>query len=190
MRRMKIGYARVSGDNQTLHTQLDALAKAGCDRVYQEHACGKGTDRQELEACLKALRAGDCLTVWRLDRLGRNLGELVRIVNELDARSVGFESVTENIETASDSGGLVTRLFAALAEFERNTARDRTLAGLRSAEARGRKGGRPRKLACREELDRLRTLVNEGTVPIKEIASRFGVSRATVYRLALTDDTP
>jgi DNA invertase Pin-like site-specific DNA recombinase len=105
MRRMKIGYARVSTDDQTLDLQLDAPAQAGCELVYQEHASGKNAGRQEPEACLKALRSGDCLSVWRLDRLGRNLGDLVRIVNELEARSVGFESVMECIETTSPSGG-------------------------------------------------------------------------------------
>jgi len=190
MRRMKIGYARVSTDDQTLDLQLDALAQAGCELVYQEHASGKNTGRQELDACLKALRSGDCLAVWRLDRLGRNLGDLVRIVNELEARSVGFESVMEHIETTSPSGKLVFHLFAALAEFERNVTRERTLAGLRSARARGRKGGRPKKLTRKEDLDMLRALVKEGVTPVKDIAVRFGVSRATVYRLAPTNGKP
>jgi DNA invertase Pin-like site-specific DNA recombinase len=190
MRRMKIGYARVSTDDQTLDLQLDALAQAGCELIYQEHASGKNTGRQELDACLKALRSGDCLAVWRLDRLGRNLGDLVRIVNELEARSVGFESVMEHIETTSPSGKLVFHLFAALAEFERNVTRERTLAGLRSARARGRKGGRPKKLTGKEDLDMLRALVKGGVTPVKDIAVRFGVSRATVYRLAPTNGKP
>jgi len=180
---MKIGYARVSTDDQTLDLQLDALAQSGCQLTYQEHASGKKADRQELEACLKALRVEDCLVVWRLDRLGRNLADLVRIVNELEARSVGFESIMENIETTSPSGKLVFHLFAALAEFERNVIRERTLAGLRSARARGRKGGRPKKLARQEDLDMLRALVKEGNTRVKDIAARFGISRATVYRL-------
>jgi DNA invertase Pin-like site-specific DNA recombinase len=187
---MKIGYARVSTDDQTLDLQLDALAQAGCELIYQEHASGKNTGRQELDACLKALRSGDCLAVWRLDRLGRNLGDLVRIVNELEARSVGFESVMEHIETTSPSGKLVFHLFAALAEFERNVTRERTLAGLRSARARGRKGGRPKKLTGKEDLDMLRALVKGGVTPVKDIAVRFGVSRATVYRLAPTNGKP
>jgi DNA invertase Pin-like site-specific DNA recombinase len=184
MGRMKIGYARVSTDDQTLDLQLDALAQAGCALVYQEHASGKNAGRQELEACLKALRAGDCLVVWRLDRLGRNLGDLVGIVNGLEARSVGFESLMESIETTSPSGKLVFHLFAALAEFERNVTRERTLAGLRSARARGRAGGRPKKLPRQEDLNMLRALVREGNTPVKDIAARFGISRATVYRLA------
>ncbi len=184
MGRMKIGYARVSTDDQTLDLQLDALAQAGCERVYQEHASGKNAGRQELEACLKALRTGDCLVVWRLDRLGRNLGDLVGIVNGLEAQSMGFESLMESIETTSPSGKLVFHLFAALAEFERNVTRERTLAGLRSARARGRTGGRPKKLPRKEDLDMLRALVREGNTPVKDIAARFGISRATVYRLA------
>ena len=184
---MKIGYARVSTDDQTLNLQLDALAQSGCQLTYQEHASGKKADRQELEACLKALRAEDCLVVWRLDRLGRNLADLVRIVNELEARSVGFESIMENIETTSPAGKLVFHLFAALAEFERNVIRERTLAGLRSARARGRKGGRPKKLTRREDLDMLRALGKQGNTQVKDIAARFGISRATVYRLAPTN---
>jgi DNA invertase Pin-like site-specific DNA recombinase len=184
MGRMKIGYARVSTDDQTLNPQLDALAQAGCELLYQEHASGKTAERRELEACLKALRAGDCLVVWRLDRLGRNLGDLVGIVNALEARAVGFASLTENIETTSPAGKLVFHLFAALAEFERNVIRERTMVGLRSARARGRKGGRPKKLPRQEDIDMLRALVKEGSIPIKDIAARFGVSRATVHRLA------
>ena len=187
MRRMKIGYARVSTDDQTLDLQLDALAQAGCALVYQEHASGKSARRQELEACLKALRTGDCLIVWRLDRLGRNLGDLVGIINELETRSVGFESLMESIETTSPSGKLVFHLFAALAEFERNMTRERTLAGLRSARARGRTGGRPKKLPRKEDLDMLRVLVREGNTPVKDIAARFGISRATVYRRTLAN---
>jgi hypothetical protein len=114
----------------------------------------------------------------------------VRIVNELEARSVGFESVMEHIETTSPSGKLVFHLFAALAEFERNVTRERTLAGLRSARARGRKGGRPKKLTRKEGLDMLRALVKEGITPVKDIAVRFGVSRATVYRLAPKNGKP
>ena len=190
MRRMKIGYARVSTDDQTLDLQLDALAQAGCALVYQEHASGKSARRQELEACLKALRTGDCLIVWRLDRLGRNLGDLVGIINGLETRSVGFESLMESIETTSPSGKLVFHLFAALAEFERNMTRERTLAGLRSARARGRTGGRPKKLPRKEDLDMLRALVREGNTPVKDIAARFGISRATVYRRALANGKP
>ena len=108
---MKIGYAGVSTDDQTLDIQLDAITQAGCELVYQEQASGKNAGRQELDACLKVLSSGDCLSVWLLDRFGRNLGDLVRIVNELEASSVGFESVMERIETTSSSGKLLFHLF-------------------------------------------------------------------------------
>ena len=122
---MNIGYARVSTDSQILDLQLDALSVNGCETVYQEHASGKNTARPELENCLKALRAGDTLTVWRLDRLGRSLHDLTKIVNDLETRGVGFASLTEQINTTSPSGKLVFQLFGALAEFEKNLIAER-----------------------------------------------------------------
>ena len=138
----KIGYARVSTDDQHLDLQNDALKKAGCSVIYEEKASGKNTERLELEQCRKALRAGDTLIVWRLDRLGRSLPDLVRIVAELERDGIGFESLTEKIETTNANGKLTFHIFAALAEFERNLIRERTHAGLTAARARGRKGGR------------------------------------------------
>lgn len=182
---MKIGYARVSTDEQTTDPQIDALTAHGCETIYQEHRSGKNTDRPELENCLKALRAGDSLTVWRLDRLGRNLADLVRIVNDLEARGVGFVSLTEQINTASPSGKLVFHLFASLAEFERNLIRERTQAGLASARARGRVGGRPSKLTGKD-LIMAQALMADKTNDVGEIAKRFGVNRSTLYRLNKT----
>ena len=180
---MRIGYARVSTDDQTLDLQLDALSAGGCEAVYREHASGKSTARPELDACLRALRQGDVLVVWRLDRLGRNLADLVRIVNELEGRGVGFSSLTEQIDTGSPAGKLVFHLFASLAEFERNLIRERTNAGLKAARARGRVGGRPEKLSD-EQKAMVRALVDAGDAQIQEIASQFGVSRKTVHRVA------
>ena len=118
MKGAKIGYARVSTDDQNLDLQRDALAKSGCSQIYEETASGKSaTARPELAQCLKALRAGDTLIVWRLDRLGRSLPDLVRIVGELEARGVGFESITEQIATGSAAGKLIFHVFASLAEF-------------------------------------------------------------------------
>ncbi|HNC17705.1 MAG TPA: recombinase family protein [Accumulibacter sp.] len=144
-------YARVSTDDQVLDLQLDALRGQGIEAIYQEHASGKSRARPELDNCLKALRAGDTLVVWRLDRLGRNLADLVQIVGALEERGVGFESLTEQINTHSPTGKLVFHLFASLAEFERNLIRERTQAGLKAARARGRHGGRPKKLNDREK---------------------------------------
>lgn len=179
---MKIGYARVSTEDQTTDPQIDALRAHGCETIYQEHRSGKNTDRPELESCLKALRAGDTLTVWRLDRLGRNLADLVRIVTDLKARNIGFASLTESIDTTTPAGTLVFHLFASLAEFERNLIKERTHAGLKSARARGRIGGRPAKLSGKD-LDMAKTLMADRNADVKEIAKRFGVHRSTLYRL-------
>ncbi len=142
----RIGYARVSTDDQHLDLQRDALQQAGCSVIYEEAASGKSAARPELEQCRKALRAGDTLVVWRLDRLGRSQHDLVQIVAELEQRGVHFESLTEKIETGSASGKLQFHVFAALAEFERGLIRERTQAGLAAARARGRAGGRKPKL--------------------------------------------
>src|SRR5690349_16229331 len=146
---MKLGYARVSkaDGSQTLHLQMDALLQEGIsqEHIYQDLASGKKDDRPGLEACLKALRSGDTLIVWKLDRLGRNLKHLVNTVQDLDQRNISFKVITgqgANIDTSTASGKLIFGIFAALAEFERELIRERTLAGLLSARARGRKGGR------------------------------------------------
>lgn len=177
----RIGYARVSTDDQNLDMQRDALKAAGCSVIYEETASGKGAARPELEQCRKALRPGDTLVVWRLDRLGRSLPDLVQIVAELEQKGIGFESITERIETGSAAGKLVFHVFAALAEFERALIRERTRAGLAAARVRGRKGGRKPKLdekAVRE----IRALWRDKSIPVADIARRFGVSRTTLYK--------
>lgn len=179
----RIGYARVSTDDQNLDLQRDALLKSGCKLIYEEAISGKNADRPELQQCLKALRAGDTLVVWRLDRLGRSLPDLIRIVTELEQRNIAFESLTEKIDTASATGKLVFHVFAALAEFERNLIRERTQAGLVAARARGRNGGRPKKLNKQHEREILR-LMDDPEIPVKQIADRYGVSRATIYKIA------
>jgi DNA invertase Pin-like site-specific DNA recombinase len=180
---MRIGYARVSTDDQTLDLQRDALKRAKCRQIYEEHASGKTAMRPELEACLKSLRKGDTLVVWRLDRLGRSLGDLIQLTTELRSRGVDFESLTEKIETGSSAGKLIFHVFASLAEFERNLIRERTLAGLRAARARGRNGGRPRKLKTKD-IQAIKALMHAGELPVQDIADRFGVARSTLYRNA------
>src|ERR1039458_7533640 len=133
---MKIGYARVSTDDQTLDLQRDALKRAKCREIYEEQVSGKSAARPQLEGCLKSLREGDTLIVWRLDRLGRTLADLVRLIAELEQRKINFESLTEKIETRSPAGRLVFHVFAALAEFERNLIRERTVSGLNAARER------------------------------------------------------
>ena len=180
IRHMKIGYARVSTDDQNLDLQKDALAKAGCSRIYEEHKSGKSLERPELDACRKALRSGDTLSVWRLDRLGRSLPDLIRVIGELRDAGIGFESVTEKIDTTTATGELTFHIFAALAQFERQLIRERTKAGLVAARARGRKGGRPKKLST-NDIKAIKSLVAAGELTMKEIAQRFGVHRSTVY---------
>ncbi len=177
----RIGYARVSTDDQELALQLDALSVAGCLTVYQEKASGKDTERPELMQCLKALRAGDTLVVWRMDRLGRSLSDLVKTITDLEARGVGFESLTEKIETSSAAGKLMFHVFAAMAEFERNLIRERTQAGLVAARARGRVGGRRKKLDEQQKKE-IKALLRDPDISITEVAKRYGVSRTTIYR--------
>lgn len=176
----RIGYARVSTDDQNLHLQRDALEKAGCQVIYEDKASGKNTERPELEACLKALRSGDTLVVWRLDRLGRSLGDLVKLVTTLEEQRIGFESLQEKIETTSASGKLVFHVFAALSEFERNLISERTRAGLKAARARGRLGGRKPKLK-QKDIREIKALLKDPNIPVSDIAKRFGVSRTTIY---------
>lgn len=176
-----IGYARVSTDDQNLHMQRDALISAGCSVIYEETASGKVAARPELEQCRKALRPGDTLIVWRLDRLGRSLPDLVQIVGQLEREGIGFQSITERIETSSASGKLIFHLFAALAEFERNLIRERTAAGLAAARARGRAGGRKPKLD-EKDVREIRALWRDKSIPVADIAKRYGVSRTTLYK--------
>ena len=177
----KIGYARVSTEDQNLDLQRDALTKAGCVEIYEEKASGKSVERIELDHCLRALRPCDALVVLRLDRLGRSLPDLVRIVGDLESRGIAFESITEKIETGSAAGKLVFYVFAALAEFERNLIRERTHAGLAAARARGRTGGRKPKLDSKQ-IREIRVLLKDPDVRVTDIAKRYGVSRATVYK--------
>ncbi len=177
----RIGYARVSTDDQLLDLQRDALTQAGCSLIYEESASGKTAIRPELEQCRKALRAGDTLVVWRLDRLGRSLSDLVQIVTELEQAGIGFESLTEKIDTGNATGKLVFHMFAALAEFERNLIRERTQAGLVAARARGRTGGRKPKIGDKERRE-IQALYDAKTVPVTDIAKRYGVSRTTLYK--------
>jgi DNA invertase Pin-like site-specific DNA recombinase len=179
----RIGYARVSTDDQNLDLQRDALHLAGVESVYEEAASGKTAARQELGNCLKALRAGDTLVVWRLDRLGRSLPDLVQVIAGLDEKGIGFESITEKIETSSAAGRLVFHVFAALAEFERNLIRERTRAGLAAARARGRSGGRKPKLDARQ-IREIKRLMSDPTIPVGQIAERYKVSRTTIYKVA------
>jgi len=177
----RFGYARVSTLEQNEALQHDALSAAGCDRIFVDKASGKLDHRPALDALLEQLRPGDSLVVWRLDRLGRSLRHLIDTVADLERRQVGFQSLTEKVDTTTPAGKLVFHLFGALAEFERDLIRERTLAGLAAARARGRRGGRPtvwtpEKLAAATEIHRA------GQHDVAGIARILGVSRASVYR--------
>jgi DNA invertase Pin-like site-specific DNA recombinase len=179
---MDIGYARVSTGEQTLNLQRDALVKAACEKVFTETASGAKADRPVLAEVLTYLRPGDTLVVWRLDRLGRSLKHLIETIADLQARGVGFKSLTEQIDTTTPGGKLVFHVFGALAEFERDLIRERTNAGLAAARARGRVGGRPKKLADPKTLALAQKLYDDGQTDIATICQTLGISRATLYR--------
>jgi DNA invertase Pin-like site-specific DNA recombinase len=176
-----VGYARVSTQAQDTDLQRAALEAAGCGRLFMEKASGAQRDRPELAAALEFMRKGDTLVVWKLDRLARSLKQLIETVEALETRGIGFQSLTEKIDTASPGGRLVFHLFAALAEFERGLIRERTLAGLASAKAQGRIGGRPPALDA-TDLSAARAMLQSPDLTVAEVARRLGVSTATLYR--------
>lgn len=177
----KIGYARVSTQDQDLSLQLDALKRADCEQIYEEKVSGKNIERPELANCIKALREGDTLVVWRMDRLGRSLKDLVEIITNLEAKGIHFVSLTEKIETGTATGKLMFHVFASMAEFERNLISERTLAGLAAARARGRVGGRKPSLT-EKDIEHARLLLRNPNITVTEVAARFGVTRQTIYR--------
>jgi DNA invertase Pin-like site-specific DNA recombinase len=179
---MKIGYARVSTQDQNIDLQMDALKAAGCDKVFvDEGISGSKTDRPQLNAALEFVREGDSLVVWRLDRLGRSLPHLIHVVTGLGERGIHFQSLQETIDTASATGKLVFHLMAAMAQFERDLIRERTNAGLAAARARGRNGGRPKTLTP-EQIKVGRALSKNSEVSVSEICKQLGCSRSTYYR--------
>lgn len=179
---VKIGYARVSTLDQNLDLQLDALKKLGCDHLYEEKASGKNKDRPELTHCLKSLRPGDTLVVWRLDRLGRSLQDLIHIVKTIEANDIAFVSISEAIDTTTATGKLTFHIFGAMAEFERNLIQERTQAGLAAARARGRIGGRKHVLDEKQRAQ-AKTMMADKTLSVGDIAKTLKVSRSTLYRI-------
>ena len=180
---MQIGYARVSTKDQSFNLQVDALRKAGCEKVLQEVVSGAKAERPVLDALLADLRPGDVLVIWKLDRLGRSLRHLVELAGTLMERGVGLRSLNDPIDTTTPQGRLAFNLFASLAEFERDLIRERTQAGLTAARARGRMGGRPKGLppqaertACAAE-----TLYREQRLSVREIADELGIAKSTLY---------
>jgi DNA invertase Pin-like site-specific DNA recombinase len=178
---MMIGYARISTEDQNLDLQRDALTKAGAERIFEDTASGARDDRPGLAEALSHLRTGDCLVVWRLDRLGRNTRSLIDFAADLRERGIDFRSVKDGIDTATVMGRFFFHMLAALAEMERELIRERTNAGLTAARARGRKGGRQPKLNAKQ-IAHARKLLEDRNTTIKDVAATFGVNRATIYR--------
>ena len=181
---MKIGYARVSTQDQKLELQLDDLKSYGCETVYKEKMSGKSKTRPQLEKMIDQLRKGDVVVVWKLDRLGRSLKDLIELVSSFREKGVEFVSLKDGIDTGTATGRFTFNIFASLAEFEREIIRERTMAGLEAARSRGKKGGRPAGLS-KEALAKAKSakiLYESGEKTVSEIANSLGISRATCYR--------
>ena len=179
---MILGYARVSTDDQETNLQIDALEKAGCERIFQEKSSGTRSDRPELNRLLDQARKGDIVLVWKLDRLGRSVKQLIEAVDTLHNAGVQLKSLTENIiDTTTPSGKLVFGVFAVIAEFERDMLRQRTMAGLAAAKKRGRVGGKPRSLDA-EKTKKARIMLDSDQYTKTEVAKELGVSRHTLWR--------
>ncbi|MEO6285980.1 MAG: recombinase family protein [Dyadobacter sp.] len=181
---MKIGYARVSTQDQNLEMQLDALGKAGCEKIFQEKASGIKSDRPHLAAMQQILREGDVIYIYKLDRLGRSLKHLLEMTSDFEKRGIGLVSINDHIDTTTAQGRLIFNIFASLAEFERDLIRERTKSGLEAARARGRKGGRSRGLSKEAEKKAMlaQTLYNERKLGVNEIAADLEISKMTLYK--------
>jgi len=181
---VKIGYARVSTQDQNLEMQLDALGKAGCEKVFQEKASGIRSDRPQLAAMQQILREGDVIYIYKLDRLGRSLKHLLEMTADFEKRGIGLVSINDHIDTTTAQGRLIFNIFASLAEFERDLIRERTKSGLEAARARGRKGGRSRGLSKEAEKKAMlaQTLYNERKLGVNEIAADLEISKMTLYK--------
>jgi DNA invertase Pin-like site-specific DNA recombinase len=181
---MLIGYARVSTIDQTLALQQDALRQAGCEKIFTDTASGAKAERPGLTEALNFARRGDTLVVWRLDRLGRSLQHLIETVNVLKKRGVHFRSLQEQFDTSTSGGKLVFHMFGVLAEFERDLIRERTQAGLASARARGKVGGRPRAAALNspQKVQMAKALYTDKRNSVTDICRTLRISRTTFYR--------
>ena len=180
---MKIGYARISTQDQSLAMQVEALKKAGCDQVHEEIASGAKTARPVLDEIMRNIRENDTLVIWKLDRLGRNLAHLIQLATTLMDKKIGLISLNDPIDTSTAQGRMVFGIFASLAEFERELIRERTEAGLKSARARGRVGGRPKGLsdAAKEKAVIAEALYKDGSISVKKIAEQLDISKTTLY---------
>jgi DNA invertase Pin-like site-specific DNA recombinase len=179
---MKIGYARVSTDDQNLDLQMDALNKAGCERIFTDHGVsGAAIEREGLSQAIAAIGRGDVLVVWKLDRLGRSLSFLIELIEKMKNDGAGFESVSDGIDTTTAGGKLVFHIMGALAEFERSLISERSKAGMQAARRRGKHIGRPHKLS-REQISHAAQMIQEGRETVSGMAGLLSVDRTTLYR--------
>lgn len=181
---MVIGYARVSTKDQNLDLQIEALKKAGCERIFQEKISGATKERPQLDAMISQLREGDTIVVWKLDRLGRSLKNIIDLVLDFNEKKVIVKGLTDGVDTSTTNGRLFLNIMASLAEYERELIKERTNAGLNAAKARGRMGGRPKGLKAETvgKLKLMRSLNSNPDLDIVQIYSSLGLSRATYYR--------
>lgn len=181
---MKIGYARVSTKDQNIHLQIDALKKAGCQRIFEDIVSGEKKDRPKLEKMLEILREGDTVIIYKLDRLGRSIKHLLELMEFFRTKKVELISLSDNIDTSTPQGKLVFNIFASIAEFERELIRERTMAGLEAARHRGRVGGRPKGLSEKAQRTAFiaEKLYKENSLYVSEIAKSLGICKATLYK--------
>lgn len=185
---MKYGYARVSTKDQVLDLQIDALKKAGCNKVFQEVAKGTKADRPEWITLLNEIQSGDTLVVWKLDRMGRSLPHLIKTVNELISNNIDIISLNDPINVITAQGRFMFNVFASLAEFEKDLIRERTMAGLKSARNRGRMGGRPKGLSekAKRSASSAEALYKQNELTSDEIADQLNISKTTLYKYLRT----
>lgn len=183
---MQIGYARVSTHDQNLDLQKDALTQRGCVKIFEDAISGVKDERPGLNEAISYMREGDALVVWKLDRLGRTLKGLIQFITRLHERGINFISLQENIDTTTSTGKLIFHIFGALSEFERDIIIERTKAGLNAARARGRVGGRKKKLTP-EKVRQVQQLYAAKNVPIKDICATFNIAKPTLYKYLKAD---
>ena len=181
---MKYGYARVSTKDQCLNLQIDALKEAGCKKIFTEVAKGAKQDRPELTKLLEIVEENDAIVVWKLDRLGRSLHHLIKTVNDLNNRNIGLVSLNDPIDTTTPQGRLMFNVFASLAEFERDVIYERTIAGIKSAKARGRLGGRPKGLSsdAKQKACVAEALYKQNELTSNQISKQLNISKPTLYK--------
>ena len=179
---MLVGYSRVSTNDQSLNSQIDKLKEFGCEKIFTDVISGSKSERKGLKEMLDYLRENDTVVVFRLDRLGRSLKDLIDIMNLFKNKNIHFKSISENIDTATPTGKLIFHITGAFAEFERNIIRERTKAGIESARTRGRKGGRPTKMT-EERIKMAKILHNDKSLSINDILKQMNIKRGLFYRM-------